>query len=77
MVSLVYISKLGNFTKYVEYTKSLKFTEELDYSYLQNLFYGILQDEELVYDLNYEWLLSNKISLDKSGTIAEDDDVIK
>ena len=77
MVSLVYISKLGNFTKYVEYTKSLKFTEEPDYSYLQNLFYGILQDEELVYDLNYEWLLSNKISLDKSGTIAEDDDVVK
>ena len=63
--------------KYVEYTKSLKFTEEPDYWYLQNLFNGVLQDEELVYDLNYEWLLSNKITLDKHGTLTEDEDVVK
>ena len=66
---------IANFAKYVEYAKSLKFSEEPDYSYLQNLFVGVLQDENLPQDFNYEWLLSSKITNDKNGNIIEDEEV--
>jgi len=53
---------LVNFRKYVDYTKDLKFTQDPDYDYLRNLFLGVLKDEKLSYDYNYEWLKIEKSS---------------
>ena len=62
---------LVNFKRYVDYTKELNFTSDPDYNFLKSLFIGVLKDEGLRYDFNYEWNLSKS---DKSlNEYVEDD----
>ena len=48
-------------TKFIEYTRSLNFEDEPDYSYLRSLFYQVLSNNDLnPRDLTFSWIKYNR-----------------
>ncbi len=76
--TLLFTIYIANFITYLNYAKSLKFVEEPNYKYLQNLLLEILIQEKLPFNHEYEWLIKSKITSGKNpyGN-DEEEDIVK
>ncbi|KAI7872125.1 kinase-like domain-containing protein [Spinellus fusiger] len=57
----------SEFAIYLNYTRSLRFDDKPDYSYLRKLFRDLFMREGLLYDYVFDWTV---VKLDRSGATA-------
>lgn len=47
------------FSIYLNYTRALKFEDKPNYGYLRGLFLDLMEQQQLIYDYDYDWCSLN------------------
>ena len=59
----MHICNAGEFGSFLRYTRSLRFAESPNYTYLMNLFSGLMQQRGWPCDWDFDWLNVSLVSL--------------
>ena len=68
--------RIGEFSTYLHYCRALRFEDRPDYIYLKKLFMDVMGRESMVYDLVFDWTLTDSAKLVKAikeGELASAD----